>query len=609
MQLIMTGVPYDFGRIASLAICAVSMLITPLAQAEETAGSIERMRADLTYLSSDELEGRDSGSEGIRKAGEFIRERYDTLGLQTDAFGGSPYQEFTIPGPETAGSGEHNRLSFGGLDLPLPPKLGENFTPLSLGNNDVFEGDVVFAGYGITAPELDYDDYANVDVKGKIVIVIRKEPQQADEGSKFDGIQSSKHALFTAKATNAKTHGVAGMILVNDSATVAGDAGDYLMEADAAGKMPRQAQVPTLFCTRALIDPLIQAKTGKTLEQLEAEIDSDLKPRSQVLEGVTIEGETEVVRSQTPVRNLIAVMPGIGELADEYVVVGAHYDHVGMGGRGSLAPGTIEVHNGADDNGSGTTTILEVARRLSEDKPEQRRTILFISFTGEEKGLLGSKHYVANPRWPLDDTVAMVNLDMVGRLTDNRLVLYGTGTAESFPEMIERLNQSAGFNLDIKPQGTGPSDHASFYAAGMPVFHFFTDLHAQYHRPSDDVELVNFEGMERIATMVTSIVREISTAPQRPKFIGSRVRKRAIVGIQLDMQAETARAAEVSPGGPAESAGMQAGDDIIGIDDKIVETADGLRAVLSKHKPGDEVKVRVKRGDEELELTIRLGAA
>ncbi len=577
-------------------------------QTSELEAAIERLRADLTYIASDELEGRDSGSEGIRKAANFIVKRYEELGLKTDAFGGSPFQEFQIPGNIDVGDADRNTLAISKGDEATTLKLGEQFTPLSLGSNGTFDGELIFAGYGITAEELGYDDYADVDVEGKVVIVLRREPQQENEDSVFNGTDNTQHALFTKKIANAKAHNVAAVLFVNDVATAESDAGDGLFPVTLAGSVPAAMQVPMLHCTRATLDPIVKEATGKSLAELEKDIDSDLKPRTQLLAGVKVAGETLVERSDIDVRNLIAVLEGSGDLADEYVIVGAHYDHVGMGGRGSLSRGTVAVHNGADDNGSGTVSILEIARRLSKMSQESRRTILFMSFTGEEKGLLGSRHYVDHPRWPLEDTVAMINLDMVGRLTGNTLELWGTGTGDTFDEMIKRLNEESKFNLDIKPQGTGPSDHASFNAVGIPVFHFFTKLHNQYHRPTDDVELVNFEGMERIVSMVTAVTKEIALAAEAPKYVGGRPTRRAIIGIILDQSSDKVVASEVRADGPAANAGMQAGDTIIKLGETELTDTQSLRTAMSELKPGDEVKVTVKRGDETVELDVKLGA-
>jgi hypothetical protein len=369
-----------------------------------------------------------------------------------------------------------------------------------------------------------------------------------------------------------------------------------------------------------VVDPLIQKATGKTLTELELAIDEQLVPQSVVLDGIEVQGETLIEQTQVPARNVIGLLPGKGALKEEYVVIGAHYDHVGMGGEGSLAPGTIAIHNGADDNASGTTTLLEVARRLAADDSENRRSIAFMAFTAEEKGLLGSKHYVRNPRFPLENTVAMLNMDMVGRLTDNILTVYGTGTADTFDGLIDRLNETTKFDLDKQPAGFGPSDHSSFYEADIPVFHFFTGLHNQYHRPSDDFELINLEGMARIADMVTGAAKEISTAVDRPSLlknsayadVGRRPNRpapvRAIIGVQLDRTAAAATLSAVAENGPAAQAGLQAGDTILSIDQTEIPSTAALTETLSGYKPGDTVKITVLRDGEMLEVEVKLGS-
>ena len=578
-----------------------------------------RLQEDLTYLSSDELEGRDSGSAGIKLASEFIVNRFNELGIQTDKFDGTPFQSFSLPGPATIGPAANNYLTFSnGLSL----KLEEQFNPLALGSNGDFEGEVVFAGYGITATDLDYDDYADVDVEGKVVIVLRKEPQQNDKDSKFNGTENSQYAFFSSKELNAALHKAAALIMVNDSKSIALE-GDQLISVAAGGSSISNTQLPTFYCSRGPIDALVKEGTGKSLATLEEEIDSDASPRSQILQGITAKGEALIEDSRVPVRNVIGFLPGRGNLAEEYVVVGAHYDHVGMGGRGSLAPGTIAIHNGADDNGSGTTTMLEVARRMSSDESEDRRSLIFMAFTAEEKGLLGSQHYVRNPRWPLEDTVAMINMDMVGRLNESEtLTVYGTGTAKEFDSLIDRLNEKTRFNLVKDPAGYGPSDHQSFYEQKIPVFHFFTGLHNQYHRPSDDVELVNFEGMARIAQMVTDTVQEIATNPNRPTYVktnkqadvGSTLRtrnrprpRRAIIGIQLEVGDDLVQAGAITVGGPAEKAGMMPGDVIVKIGDASIDSVQELRTEMRGKKPGEKVSIEVRRGEETKVLEIELG--
>ncbi|MEM7314907.1 MAG: M28 family peptidase [Planctomycetota bacterium] len=600
------------------------LLVTPyLAVADESQDMVvSRLKEDLYYLADDAMKGRDSGSEGIREAGEFIAKRFRDLGIKTNSFDGTPFQNFGLPGPLGLGKVEDNSLNITTDEETLELELGEAYNSLTLGNSGKFSGEVVYAGYGITAPRYNYDDYANIDVEGKIVIVVRKEPQQSDPNSKFMGTENTQFAYFSSKEFNAAQHKAAAMILVNDKVTAA--AGDEVMEPSSAGAAQTRNQIPTLFCKRSVIDPIVKKATGKSLDELEDAIDADATPQSEMLEGVKVEGQTEIVEQQLKVRNVIGVLEGKGNLAEEYIVVGAHYDHVGMGGRGSLAPGTIAVHNGADDNGSGTVTLMEVAKRMAADESENRRTILFMAFTAEEKGLLGSKHYVRNPRWPLENTVAMINMDMVGRLTNNRLTVYGTGTAKEFDGMIDRLNETSKFALDKRIAGFGPSDHSSFYEAEIPVFHFFTGLHNDYHRPSDDPDTVNYEGMARVATMITESVKEISTAEKRPSYVKitgyadvgrgptrstpAPRPKRAVMSLEMDLlfSEPGVKIKSVTAGGPAADSGLQAEDIMTAIDGTDIERVRDLRSVLQDKKPGDKIKIKVKRGEEEMEVELEL---
>jgi hypothetical protein len=578
-----------------------------------------RLKDDLQYLSSDELAGRDVGTEGIAKAGEFIAQRFAHLGLETDKFNGGPFQEFKIPGPVEVGRPENNRLTFAGVENLPELKFQSDFSPLTLGRSGKFDAEVVFVGFGITAPEYQYDDYEGVDVEGKVVIALRKEPQQSDPNSKFNGKENSAYAFFTSKELNASLHKVAALILVNDRQTVESEGGDKLLGATEAGRASSQSKVPTLFCSRNVIDTLLQKAAGKSLDQLQAEIDESGKPRSMVLSGVTARGEVDVEAIEIVARNVVGFLPGRGELAKEYVVVGAHYDHVGMGGPGSLAPGTIEVHNGADDNGSGTTALLEVARRISSaEGVAPRRGIIFIAFSGEEKGLLGSKYYVRNARWPLEQTVAMVNMDMVGRLRENNLTIFGTGTAVGFDALVERINESTNFLLDKQAAGFGPSDHSSFYEASIPVFHFFTGLHNDYHRPSDDLEWINLEGMARISNFVTDLVIEIASRPERPKLLKNSAvadvgrtgqqRARVTLGIQMRQDVETVVVESVYPESGAANAGIKPGDTIVQIAAFPVPTVRELRRVMGQRKPGETTEVVILRDGAEVKLQVTLGS-
>lgn len=548
---------------ARLACCALLAGLVTVSPAAET----ERLRASLEFLASDALEGRGVGTAGIQKAASYLEEQFAEFGL------GVRTQEFEVSlGVEV---GENNSLVIvepdGGHE-EVQLEVGEQFTPLAIGGSGEVAGELVFVGYGISAGSAGFDEYDGLDVTGKVVLMIRKEPQQADEESVFNGTRPSQHAYFTTKVNNAQRHGAAAVILVNDrfgieaqrkarqdrlertSAQLAklregiadesaaegakdaseqqisrlerrlaslekqleGDA-DQLLAADGAGVESSQPTLPVFFAKREAVDRIVAASLGSDLATIEQQIDEDLKPRSQVLDGWRVRCSSHLVRKDAKVKNVIGVLEGRGPQAEQTVVVGAHYDHLGLGGRGSLAPWTQEIHNGADDNASGTAALLEIARRMAAGETPSRR-VLFIAFAGEERGLLGSAHYVENPIVPLDATVAMVNMDMIGRLDNNKLTVYGTGTAKEFDALVDEQNETFGFELQKIKTGYGPSDHASFYRKQIPVFHFFTGQHSDYHRPSDDVENINLEGMGRVTDMITEIVQSIVEGETRPEF-------------------------------------------------------------------------------------------
>ncbi|MDP6446947.1 MAG: M20/M25/M40 family metallo-hydrolase, partial [Pirellulaceae bacterium] len=525
---------------------------TVVAEERNNEESEQRLLDSVKYLSSDELGGRGVGTPGIDKAAEYIAGEFAKAGLNIKVFDGQPYQKFTINLGAKYGPEKQNRLAFEGPEKDGKPqtkslKLKSQFSPLALGSSQAVSGELVFVGYGITAKDPAYDDYADIDVKGKVVLMLRKEPQQGNPHSGFAGLNASRHATFRSKVLNAVKHGAAAVIMVNDNYGAVINQGkaesswkkavaefkgvaDELAAADSPSKELRDKvgkaaerikalgdsldgdfdqiitlneagggsitkKAPVFFAKRSEIDAIVTASLGKSLVELEAAIDKDLKPVSGLISDWKVTCEANIRIEKTGAKNVVGVLEGEGPLADETIVVGAHYDHLGMGGAGSLAPWTKEIHNGADDNASGSSALLEVARYFGSRQEKPSRRLVFIAFSGEERGLLGSAYYVANPRFALEDTVAMVNMDMVGRLADHKLIVHGTGTATQFDPLVDELNELHKFTITKKPSGFGPSDHTSFYTKKIPVLHIFTGTHKDYHRPSDDYEKVNVKGM------------------------------------------------------------------------------------------------------------------
>jgi hypothetical protein len=390
---------------------------------------------------------------------------------------------------------------------------------------------------------------------------------------------------------------------------------DPLMEFGYNGNR-RGNTVPVMHISQASADRLLTAASGRTLAELEETIDRTQAPASMPLTGWKADGQTSLKLVDADVRNVVGVLPAVGPLAEETLVIGAHYDHLGRGGEGSLLPGSQEIHNGADDNASGTAALLELARRLAARPEPLPRRIVFIAFTGEERGLLGSAEYVKQPLFPLERTIAMFNMDMVGRLTDDKLTVFGTGTATQWDDQLEELVQTRGFRLSKKVEGLGPSDHSSFYARQIPVLHFFTGTHSDYHRPSDDTEKLNLEGMARIVELIESLVVETATSPQRPEYVSvqgrasldPRTGARPYFGSIPDFSTEGGGYAlqGVAPGSPADLAGLKGGDVIIRLGSHEITGLDDFDLALRTFSPGELVQVVVRRDGQELTLPVTL---
>lgn len=315
------------------------------------------------------------------------------------------------------------------------------------------------------------------------------------------------------------------------------------------------------------------------------------------------------------VKNVIGVLPGSGKLAGQVLIIGAHYDHLGLGGFGSMDPDSSgKIHNGADDNASGTVGLIEIARRLAAHRGD-RRTIICIAFTAEELGDIGSDYYVKHPVRPIDSTYAMLNLDMVGRLRNDRLLVLGVASAKELGPLVDSLSRGTGLTIAASGDGWGPSDHASFYAAHLPVLHFFTDTHEDYHRTTDDADKINADGIVRVAWYAADIAWNLATRPERLTFVDAPKPAPmaggygAYLGSIPDMSSSPGgvRLTGVRTGSPAEKGGIKAGDVITKIGDKVVGNLYDMTDALRAHKPGDTVEIVVTRDGQSVTLTVTLG--
>lgn len=600
---------------------------TAVLEPRVAAGARERLRDAVTWLADPQREGRGPGTAGINAAADWVVRQFAALGLQPPADSGT-LQPFAMTleaklGPATANAVELvGPPAAGGGATVVPLVLGRDFTPLATGGSGAFDLPLVFAGYGITAPAEHYDDYAPLAAgavaKGAALVVLRQEPQKNDPHGAFEGNQTSQHAALARKVANASEHEAGAVVFCNDTAEE-----DGLMAFTRAGEGSDRRTMPVLHLRRAVLDDVVARVIGRDLDTIQKGIDDTLTPASAPLSGWRIRGRVAIERVETQGRNVLAILPGRGAAAAdgrpaidprETVVIGAHYDHLGYGGVNSAAPGVTAVHHGADDNASGTALLVEVARRLVADGPLPR-TVLFIAFSGEERGLLGSAHYVANPSVPLADTVAMVNLDMVGRLDADKLVVHGTGTGTGFDALVDRLAAASGLETAKEPGGFGPSDHSSFYAKKIPVLHLFTGSHADYHRPTDTAEKINYDGMVRLAGLVTDLVADLATGPRpdyrevassmfargggdRPYFgsipdFGKPGGGYAISGVAKDS--------------PAAQGGLQGGDVIVRLGGSAITGLEDFDSALRKHKGGERVPVVVRRAGADVTLEIVLG--
>ena len=568
----------------------------------------QELRYHLKYLASDQLEGRRAGSRGAELAAEYIANEFKGYGLAPRGVDGTYFQPFDFIAGVNLGSPNDATASVNGKDITFI--LDQDFRPLGFSSSGSFRGGIVFAGYGIEAPDQHYNDYEGIDVHGKAVLVLRYHPEGDNRHSMFGRYSSVRY-----KAAKAKENGAALLLLVTGPADTDRDELMKLTYDQSVG----DAGIPALSITQAAANRIL-AGNGSTIKQLQEEINKEKKPQSFVIDHASLTTHTTVDKINASSKNVVGFLEGTDpSLKNEVVVVGAHYDHLGFGGEGSgsLQPDTVAVHNGADDNGSGTVGLLELAQYFAAHRSSLKRSLLFISFSGEELGLLGSAAYVKDPTVPLASIVTMVNMDMIGRLTNRKLIVYGIGTSPGFESLMRRDADTTLFNLKLLPDGFGPSDQSSFYAKEIPVLHFFTDLHSDYHRPSDDWEKINFEGERDVLELVRKVVTDLDEDSSRPQYVkveqprptGGEQAIRSYTGTIPDFgeQVEGMKLSGVREGSPAAKAGLIAGDIIIKFGTIDIKNLYDYTFALGEYKPGDEVTVIVKRGTEQKSFKLTVG--
>jgi aminopeptidase YwaD len=575
--------------------------------------SVEVVKTHARFLASEKLTGRGIDTPGISFARNYIAGEFTRLGLQPGGDNGSYLQSFEV----AAGVRVKHPTSLT-LDNQPALTLNQDWTPLGFSASKKVEGPVVFAGYGITAKDYGYDDYQGIDANGKLVIVLRYEPPPNDDKSPFRKYPNySVNATLRTKANNARDHGAVGMILVDLHHQ--GDSRRELISTHNSFSRGGTSVVAAQ-AGRVSIEKWLESH-GVSLTKLRDKIDQEGKPASMEVPGgnASLEVNLEEIRQST--ENVVAVLPGSDpRLKSESVVIGAHYDHIGYGHYGTRNSSTEgQVHHGADDNASGTAVLLDIARRLSGSDIKPARTIVFAAFSAEELGLFGSRHYVNQPPLPLSSTKAMINLDMVGRLRDGRVTVFGTRSAQEFGAIVKSAATELGLEIS-ESDGIGRSDHMSFYGKKIPALHFFTGVHSDYHAPGDTWDKLNVEGMVKISELVLATIRSLANTNAPLNFvslplvpgaqaINEGVAPTTYLGSIPDYSGaeEGVRLAGVSAGSPAALAGLRAGDVIVMLAETKVHNLEDLMLALGSKKPGDEVEIVVLRETQPLKLKAVLG--
>jgi Zn-dependent M28 family amino/carboxypeptidase len=567
----------------------------------------------VSYLASDELKGRGNGTPELQLASEYIANQFRMFGLKPGGDKGSFFENFQITtgtsyGARTAITIDTRKLA-----------IDSDFEPLSISLAAQIDGPIVFAGYGITAPDLQWDDYAGMDVKGKIVIVLRHEPQEMDPKSRFDGTTMTAHATFMNKAINARQHGAKAILFISDPNNHPED--KDTMSATMRDIGTDDSGIAALRISRAAVAPLFE-KAGKSISSVQREMDNDYKPESFDLKS-NAHVVTDISRIRKTVHNVIAELPGSdSQLKNEWVVIGAHYDHLGLGDEHSLSQSQIgQIHHGADDNASGTSGVLEIARLASQHKLAFKRSILFMTFAGEEDGLLGSAYFVNHPTVPLNSIVAMINMDMIGRVTNNHLNVLGVGTSPDFKSWIEEFNKTVGMELTFSGSSHDGSDHISFDGKHIPILFFFSGLHSDYHRPSDTADKINSDGAVSVLKLVAMSTERLANASKRPQYTAVPEERSAngpiasssggygpYFGSVPDFRDDIKGVlfADVRADSPAGKAGLKAGDTLVEFGGQAITNLSDFTYALQNKKVGDVVTVVVQRNGQPLKVTVTL---
>jgi hypothetical protein len=587
-----THLPFVVLALVGLAACPEKQTPPPKPPVEATpqqpaALKLDAIEAHVEFLADDAQQGRAPGTDADRRVQDYVAKAMKDAGLEP-GFGGDHRQTFDVTDGVTIREKGQSVLDVSGLPIPhhLVPYSGDT------SQTGPAVAKLVFAGWGIPGED-GPGDYKGIErkVKGKIAVVLHGGPDPHIDPTRVRP---------AAKVIAARDRGAVGVVIwdpTNDMAPH--NDGDW-----------SDMKIPVLFVSAAGNENLMKAFGGKPPT---GDVDPNKPgiPRGRVTRKTgTLETDVEPVRLQTA--NVAGVLPGNGS-TDKVVVVGAHMDHLGLGSHTSLAPGERAVHNGADDNASGVAVMLELCRALGGVAAEKRPYDVFcVAFGAEEMGLLGSKFLVENmDQVARDRIVAMINFDMVGRLREQTVTVAGVGTSSVWPKLVDA--HKGALKVAVTVDGYGPSDHGSFYEAGVPVLHFWTGSHDDYHRPSDDVDKVNFDGAHAVGTMALNIVVALQEGKLEPDYLET---KRSVKSGARDFRVslgtmpdyaggvDGVKLSGVRGGGPAEKAGLRKGDIIKKIGTREIHNLEDYMASFAELSPGVAAKVVVERGGRSLELEI-----
>ena len=565
----------------------------------------EEVSEHIKYLSSDELAGRFPGTEGDRLTEEYVTGEFKKYKL---APGGTDGYRQPFDYISEIKLGKNNSIAISNGEQI--EGAGTNYSPVYLSSNGTAQGHVAFVGYGINAPELNYNDYAGIDLKGKIALMFMYSPGYNNPHDN----PFSKYERLRMKCGAAKEQGAVGIIVIKGPET--GD--DELVKLRMYGP-GESMDIPVMSIKREYFDYMFTSTKKMSMADVQKAIDSSRAPMSFDYTGGMSQIICDLDHVKAETSNVIGLLEGSDPvLKNEYIVIGGHMDHLGDGLKyGSLSEThTAEIHNGADDNASGVAGVLELAEYFSANKRDLKRSILFMTFSGEEAGLIGSAYFTKSDLMKKYNVVSMINLDMVGRLTDNKLTIGGTGTSSIWQGLLDSLNKTYNFAAAYNKDGFGPSDHASFYAKEVPVLFFFTGLHKDYHKPSDDWQFINADGEAKILNMVASIVNYVGSLPNKPDYLkATEEKKETNMGFRVTMglipdYSSTKEGLELSgvkSGGVAEKAGLMAGDVITKLGQYEIKNIYDYTDALTKFKPGEETEVTYLRGTESKTVKITFG--